>query len=102
MKKELNLKPLERFLNSEGRFKLQKVESKRPNSFVGVGQFEIGDFYLHEYPETDKLPAQTGVEIVGNGFNYLRTSPIVKIVDHDQNSTTFETEGGVYRLEKYE
>lgn len=96
----MDLKPLKRFLNSKDNFKLTKIGSKREGSHVGVGQFETGDFYFHKYKKTKKLPAQIGVEIVGNGFNYLRTSPIVKIIDFDENSTTFETEGGIYKLEK--
>ncbi len=97
----MDLKPLERFLNLEQGFKLTKIVSKRPNSLIGVGQFEVGDFSLHEYPATDKNPEQVGAYIAGNGFSFMVTSPIVKIIDHDEYSTTFETEGGVYRLEKY-
>lgn len=68
---------------------------------VGVGMYEIGDFDLHTYPANETLPEQIGVIIAGRGFNFLRTSPIVAIVDQDEDSTTFETEGGIYKLEKY-
>lgn len=98
----IDLSALERFKGSDLDFKLTKIGSKRSNSMVGVGQFEIGNFSFFEYPETDTLPAQTGAIVKGRGFGYTRTSPIVKIVDYDENSTTFETEGGVYRLEKHE
>lgn len=97
---EVDLSPLERFLDTDDRFKLTKIGSKR-FSRVGVGQFETGDFDLVTIPEDQYGPAGQAARIVGDGFDsYLRTSPIVKIVDHDENSTTFETEGGIYKLEK--
>lgn len=95
-----NIDGLTRFLNSDKEFKLTKIGSKRENSFVGVGKIEVGDFSLHEYPETDNLPAQTGVFITGRGFSFLRTSPIVAITDTTETTTTFETEGGIYLLEQ--
>lgn len=98
----LDLSALKRFENLEDQeFKLTKIGSKRPGSFVGRGQYEVGDFHIHVYEATDKLPEQYGAFITGRGFNYLRTSPIVKIVDQTDDSTTFETEGGIYKLEKY-
>jgi len=96
----MELEPLKRFDGVDGRYRLQKIGSKRDNSRVGVGQYETGDFYIHVFPATDTKPEQYAAEMVGNGFNYMRTSPIVKIVDFDENSTTFETEGGIYKLEK--
>lgn len=93
----MNLQPLERFQKLENKFKLTKLESKRPNSYVGVGETREGSFKLFEYPATDKLPAAAGI-FVGS----LRTSPIVKVVDFGENHTIFETEGGVYKLEKLE
>lgn len=98
----MDLSQLKRFENLENQeFKLTKIASKRPNSFVGVGQYEVGDFSLHVYEATDTLPEQIGAYITGRGFSFMRTSPIVAITDSDENSTTFETEGGVYKLEKY-
>lgn len=96
-----DLKDLERFSKLEDQeFKLTKIGSKRSGR-VGVGQSETGDFYLHTYEATDELPEQVGVAIKGRGFSYLRTSPIVKIVDTTEDSTTFETEGGIYKVEKF-
>ena len=95
----MNLEALKRFENSETEFKLTKLGSKRA-SMVGVGQFETGDFYLVEIPESSHGPEGFAVEIIGYGLHYLRTSPIVKIVDQNETSTTFETEGGFYKLEK--
>ena len=97
---EIDLSSLERFLDSEDEFKLTKIGSKR-ESRVGVGQYENGDFSLVTIPESSQGPEGKAACITGRGFNYLRTSPIVKIVDFDETSTTFETEGGIYKLEKY-
>lgn len=97
---DVDLSSLERFLDYDGEFKLTKIGSKRA-SRVGIGQYQNGDFYLVTIPESDEGPEGTAAA-VGRGFtSYLRTSPIVKIVDQDENSTTFETEGGIYKLEKY-
>lgn len=96
----MDLKPLERFLNSDKDFKLTKMSSKRDKSHVYVGHSETGHFSLYTYPATDKLPEQMGATISGLGFRYLRTSPIVKIVDVTETTTTFETEGAVYKLEQ--
>ena len=100
-KMKLDLAPLERFTKLEDQeFKMTKIASKRDGSMVGVGQYEVGDFSLMEL-SLKGAPGAVGGFITGRGFNYLRTSPIVKIVDFDDRSTTFETEGGVYKLEKY-
>lgn len=97
----MDLSQLKRFEGLENqRFQLMKIGSKR-RSRVGVGQYERGEFSLHVFAATDDLPEQYGVKVEGNGlYGYIRTSPVVKIVDADENSTTFETEGGVYKLEK--
>lgn len=100
-KSGLDLSALKRFENlGDQEVKLTKIGSKRASQ-VGVGSYEIGDFSFHTYPATEKLPEQIGVFITGRGFSYLRTSPIVAVTDQDDNSTTFETEGGIYKLEKY-
>lgn len=97
----LDLSALKRFENLEDQeFRLTKIGSKRA-SRVGVGQSETGDFGLHTYEATDIMPEQIGALIMGRGFNYLRTSPIVAITDQDERSTTFETEGGIYKLEMF-
>jgi hypothetical protein len=98
---KLDLSALKRFENLEDQeFKLAKIGSKRASQ-VGVGQYEVGDFSLHVYEATETLPEQIGAFITGRGFSYLRTSPIVAVTAQDENSTTFETEGGIYKLEKY-
>lgn len=97
---EVNLSALERFTKSDDEFKMTKIASKREGSMVGVGQYENGSFSLMELT-IKGAPGLVGALITGRGFHYLRTSPIVKIVDQDENSTTFETEGGVYKVERY-
>lgn len=93
----MNLESLKRFVGKEVR--LTKKESKRPNWSVEVGHVSKGEFNLHFYPATGKLPEALGAEVVGNGFQFTRTSPIVKVVDESENSAIFETEGGVYVVE---
>lgn len=96
---DVDLKPLERFEDSDDRFILTKIGSKR-ESRVGVGKTVTGDFSLVTIPESSLGPEGKAAQVQGNGFNVLRTSPIVKIIDQNKDSTIFETEGGQYRLEK--
>lgn len=98
---KVDLTPFERFTKMENQeFKLTKIGSKR-SSRVGIGQSKTGDLSMYVYEATDTLPEQIGLLITGYGFDYLRTSPIVKVVDQSEDSLTFETEGGIYKLEKY-
>lgn len=101
-KAKVDLTELIRFTKLEDKqeFKLTKIGSKRPNSMVGVGMSESGDFSLMEIPLPDQ-PDAVAAFIRGRGFSYLRTSPIVKVTVATPKSTTFETEGGIYKLEKY-
>lgn len=81
--------------------RLQKIGSKHNMSAVISGQYEDGEFSLYVYEKTDKFPEMYGAFVQGRGFSsWLRSSPIVKIVDQDEESTTFETVGGIYRLTK--
>lgn len=98
----LDLSQLERFTKLEDQeFKMTKIGSKREGSQVGVGQYETGDFSLMEINHPSVPVGSVGGFITGRGFGYLRTSPIVKIVDSDDISTTFETEGGIYKLQMW-
>lgn len=101
-KNELDLSALKRFENLDPQeFRLTKTGSKRPSSAVGVGRGETGEFSLHIYEATETQPEQIGAFITGRGFSFLRTSPIVVITAQDERSTTFETEGGIYKLEMF-
>ena len=100
-KAKLDLSLLERFTKLEDQeFKMTKIASKREGSMVGVGQYETGDFSLMEL-SLKGAPGAVGGFITGRGFSYLRTSPIVKITESDDISTTFETEGGVYKVQMW-
>jgi hypothetical protein len=94
---EIDLSSLERF--EDQWMLLKKIDSKRP-SRVDVGQFTTGDFSLVTIPESSEGPEGKGACVSKGMTSYLRTSPIIKIVDQDEKSTTFETEGGFYKLEK--
>ena len=95
----MNLEPLHRFRKMECDFKLTKLNAKSKDAMVRTGHVETGVYTLIELP-TKGNPDAAAVQIVGNGYSYLRTSAILKILDFDENSTTFETIGGVYKLEK--
>lgn len=93
------LAELTRFQGTEG--KLTKISSKRSNSQVSVAQFVEGEISIIRWAATDKHPERWAALVVGRGMSdVIRTSPIVKIVDFTETTTTFETEGGVYKLEK--
>lgn len=93
----LSLVPKE-FLNlpDDATYRLTKTESRNQNSRVSSGTFVTGDPSVIEVKRTG-LP---GLRVQGQGFNYIRTSPIVKVLDSSDTVTVFETEGGVYRLER--
>lgn len=41
-----------------------------------------------------------GVRVQGDRYyDYIRTSPVVKILDATERGATFQTQGGVYKLE---
>lgn len=76
----------------EGTYTLTKIGSKR-ESKVGVGQCETGTASVCSVQGDPAM-------IVQRGFHYLRTSPIVKITENTETTVTFETEGGIYKLER--
>lgn len=93
----MDLSKFNKFMGKE--CKLTKIGSKRENYFVDVGHSQHGEMDLYEYLQTDTSPAATGVILRARGFNFLRTSPIVKVTDETSDSLIFETEGGVYKLD---
>lgn len=74
--------------------RLTKTVSKRTDSGVRAGESETGNVTVIQ---VDKLVA---VEINGRGFNYIRTSAVVKVIEHNRDMVQFETRGGIYVLEK--
>ena len=76
------------------RYRLTKTESFR-EGWVNTGSTQSGDLSI---VSVQGCPA---ARILGNGVSgYIRTSPIVKVVDQTDTSLTFHTEGGVYLLER--
>lgn len=75
--------------------RLTKLESKRASA-MPIGHNKTGVFSLFTY--SDPEDGQVGA-VVSRGFSFLRTSPIVGIVDENETSLKFETEGGIYSLE---
>jgi hypothetical protein len=91
-----SLKPLLK-LNTKGTFKLTKTGSKRDNSTVYIGESLKGSLTIHKLKKEKQDIVL--VEIQGRGFDFMRTSPVVKITDQTSDSILFETEGGFYKLE---
>ena len=90
----------EEFKNLEqGTYKLTKTENFRAG-FVYSGDTVTGPLEIVE------IIGKPGVKVLNANMRgprdtaYIRTSPIVKVVDKTENTVTFETEGGVYKLEK--
>jgi len=88
-------KAFTRFENSEDEFNLTKVESNGRASFISTGQGVRGSFYIKDFED-----GTYGIKVHGRGFDFIRTSPVVKVVDETETSVVFQTMGGVYKLEK--
>ena len=89
-------------LESSNYYTLTKTESSRPNIFVSPGDSVSGDLrivaILTGEDETKEIYSP-GIRVQGSTpWNYLRTSPIVSVLDTTARSITFRTEGGVYLL----
>lgn len=87
---------------SEGKYKLTKIKSTRPYSEVNVGNFTTGSFRLMELLGKPAVFVDNSAK---EGYRYddpvfIRTSPVVAILDNSKTKITFQTEGGVYELEK--
>lgn len=89
--KKNNMTKLTRFLeHTKAKFKLTKLQAKRPLTLPS-GSSAVG--YL-SIMNRDGRP----FVLVSTESDYIRTSPIVRIVSFSKTSTTFETQGGIYRL----
>jgi len=80
-------------LDSEAEYRLEKIKAKNQSSMVRPGQAITGTL------EVVDVAGEPGIR-VSHVWNYIRTSPIVKILDETSTTLTFETEGGVYTLER--
>lgn len=94
----LSLLPVEfRTLDFDATYSLQKISAKRENSFVLPGDAIVGSLEVIQVPTTEK----PGIRVQAHApWNYMRTSPVERVVDATETSLTFETEGGVYQLVK--
>lgn len=80
-------------------YTLTKTENFRPG-YVYEGDTVRGP------AEIVKIVGKPGVKVWNDkaerisDLTYIRTSPIVKILDKTDTSIIFQTEGGIYKLEK--
>lgn len=79
--------------DKEGDFRLTKTQNFR-EGFVYDGDSVRG------YLEIVEVIGRPAVRVTRSFKDYIRTSPIVKVLDVTENSVTFQTEGGVYKLDK--
>jgi hypothetical protein len=96
MENTTNLDALKRFTMLDESFTLTKIESHKTNSLVSLGRSITGIFDLKSFENETKHIAF----VSSMGFDYIKTSQIIKVLNFDENSTTFQTLGGVYLLEK--
>lgn len=88
---------LKKFISESKRFTLSKTGSKRTPSMVFVGNAASGPALVGEFNNGQAYLS------VGRSFtNFIRTSPLVKIVDQTEKEIVLETEGGFYKLTKEE
>jgi hypothetical protein len=84
-------------LPDDATYRLTKVLSKNTITMVGTGRSVSGSLCLVDVKKLGLL----GIR-VSRGFDYIRTSPITKVLTSTENGVVFETEGGVYVLERLE
>lgn len=92
-KRDFALFPELQSLDTEATWTLTKTGSKHDNPFVQQGQCQSGD--LKFLSIDGELCA-----MVTRGFDYIRTSPIAKVISFSADKVELETEGGFYSLEK--
>ena len=97
-KEVLDLVPNEfRNLSADVDYRLTKTESFR-DGYVYEGDTVVGPLSIVN------VLGKPGVKVLSNNptrdITYLRTSPIVEVVDVTDTTVTFRTEGGIYKLEK--
>lgn len=82
-------------------YKLTKIENTRKIGFVFSGDTTTGPLSIVEVIGAGK----PGVKVINRNddgdleLTYIRTSPIVEVLDKTDTTLTFRTEGGVYKLE---
>jgi hypothetical protein len=88
-------------LSSECDYRLTKIENTRPISMLNVGDHVEGPLCIVDVADLG-LP---GVKVLKRNvgtwdLHYIRTSPIVEVLDVSESGIVFRTEGGTYLLEK--
>ena len=81
-------------LHEEGAYVTITKLSQKREGMINSGYTHRGPFTLGEYSDG------TTYARVGRGINTMSTSPILKELDVTEDSVTFETEGGVYKVQK--
>ena len=97
-KEVLDLVPSEfRNLPADVDYRLTKTKSFR-HGYVYEGDTVVGPLSIVN------VLGKPGVKVLSDNpfrdITYLRTSPIVEVLDVTDTTITFKTEGGVYKLEK--
>ena len=82
-------------LVSNHKYRLTKTSSSRPNWFVSVDDTITGTLEIVDVANLTKPCVKVSV----SSNAYLRTSPIVEVIDVDNSKISFRTEGGTYLLE---
>lgn len=73
---------------------LTKVEKLREVSYVAVGKIQRGEMSIFTWDD-----GEFAVEVIGSFKDFVRTSPVVMVLDETEKSIRFQTHGGVYLME---
>tara|TARA_R110000851_G_scaffold189947_1_gene340316 strand:- start:128 stop:424 length:297 start_codon:yes stop_codon:yes gene_type:complete len=92
------------------KYKLEKIEIKdghysgvRPghattSKTCRVRKFDEDAEIVHS-PKLEDIEDGDMIVVFSNAFDFTKTSPIIKIVELENNSLTFETGTSIYKLE---
>lgn len=83
-------------LDMDAEYRLTKVEAFHDKTMVYTGDTVVGSLDFVQVPTTEKV----GVRVFRSFSQYIRTSPVVKVLDATEGTVTFQTEGGVYKIER--
>jgi hypothetical protein len=83
-------------------YKLTKIKNTRAYGMVYEGDTVSGSLKLVEVLGEPAIFVDNSARdhFKFDAPKYIRTSPIVAILDNSETSVTFQTEGGVYKLEQ--
>ena len=89
-------------LSPKDDYELTKTKTLRAGSMVYPGEGVQGKFRLLEHDDRVMLLVDNSAadSVRFSDPTYIRTSPIVDIIDNSKTTVTFQTEGGIYQLEK--